>query len=89
MQTNSEFPIKNVYWQYVNNGVTTTIKDGTKGIIGSTTEVPSLTIKTATTSETGLYTCYATNDIGTAKSYSINVTVTGGIIDRKKTILHD
>lgn len=68
-----------IHWQYVNNGVLTTIAAGTSGIAGSTTETPSLTIKSVTTSESGLYTCFATNDVGTGESKPINVTVVGGI----------
>lgn len=76
---NNEFPVRNIHWQYVNHGVLTTIEEGTPGISGSTIEVPSLTIQTATTSESGLYTCFATNDVGIGKSKASNVTVIGGI----------
>ncbi|CAC5368999.1 HMCN [Mytilus coruscus] len=79
VQRNEEFPVRSIQWQYVNNGVLTTIEAGTNGIAGSTTETPSLTIATVTTSESGLYTCLATNDIGTGISKQINVTVVGGL----------
>lgn len=79
VQKNVNFPIRKIYWQYKNNGVLTHIEAGTHGITGSTIEVPSLTIQTVTTSESGLYTCFATNDIGTGHSELINVTVVGGI----------
>lgn len=79
VQTNDEFPVRSVHWQYVNNDVQTTIEAGSHGIAGSQIETPSLTIATVTTSESGLYTCFATNDIGTGISKPINVTVVGGI----------
>lgn len=79
VQTNDEFPVRSIHWQYVNNGVLTTIEAGTLGIAGSKKETPSLTIATVTTSESGLYTCFATNEIGTGISKPIHVTVIGGI----------
>ncbi|VDI13642.1 Hypothetical predicted protein, partial [Mytilus galloprovincialis] len=79
VQRNDEFPVRSIYWQYVNNGVLTTIEAGTSGIAGSTAETPSLTIARVTTSESGLYTCLATNNIGTGISKPINVTVVGGL----------
>lgn len=50
----------------------------TVGISGCSIEVPSLTILNVTTSESGLYTCFARNDIGIGESKPIDVTVIGG-----------
>lgn len=75
---NENYPVQNIHWEYENNGVLTRLVNGTEGIAGSTTTIPSITIKTVTTSESGVYTCYATNDVGTGKSKPINVTVIGG-----------
>lgn len=79
VQENEEYPVRRIYWQYINNGVITLIESGNKGIAGSTIITPSLTIEMVTTSESGLYTCFATNDAGTAKSKPIQVIVNGGV----------
>ncbi|XP_063406022.1 hemicentin-1-like [Mytilus trossulus] len=79
VQENQKYPVQHVHWENVNNGVLTTIESGYKGIAGSTTTTPSLTLETVTTSESGMYSCFATNDIGTAKSKPIYVTVSGGL----------
>ncbi|XP_076088633.1 cell adhesion molecule CEACAM5-like [Mytilus galloprovincialis] len=49
------------------------------GISGSSIRTPSLTILNVTSSESGTYTCYARNDIGTGQSRPINVIVTGDV----------
>ncbi|CAC5391231.1 unnamed protein product [Mytilus coruscus] len=72
-------PVSDIYWQYNNNGVITKISKETDGINGSTIEIPSLTILNVTSSESGTYTCYATNDIETGQSRPINVIITGGV----------
>ncbi|CAG2188582.1 HMCN [Mytilus edulis] len=71
-------PVREIYWQYNNNGVITTIVKDTDGISGSSIKIPSLTILYVTTSESGIYTCFAKDDNVTAKSKPINVTVIGG-----------
>ncbi|XP_052077356.1 uncharacterized protein LOC127715361 [Mytilus californianus] len=42
---------------------------------GGTIECPTLTIKNADVLDEGLYTCYATNDMGTTQSATISLTV--------------
>ncbi|CAG2242322.1 unnamed protein product [Mytilus edulis] len=74
-----EFPVREIYWQFNNNGVITKIVKDTNGISGSSIETPSLTILEMTTSESGIYNCFARNDIGTGQSKPINVAVTGGV----------
>ncbi|CAG2199111.1 unnamed protein product [Mytilus edulis] len=56
------------------------IDSSTKGISGSSLKNPSLTVLFATTSESGVYICFATNEISTGKSSQIHVTVTELII---------
>ncbi|XP_052080328.1 hemicentin-1-like isoform X4 [Mytilus californianus] len=70
-------PVREIYWQYNNNGVLTTIVKDTDGISGSSIEVPSLTILDVTTSESGIYICFAKTNNGTGQSRPINVTVIG------------
>lgn len=72
-------PVRDIYWQYSNNGVITTIEKDTYGISGSSIEVPSMTIWAVTTSESGTYICFAKTDNGTEQSRPINVTVIGGV----------
>lgn len=67
-----------IYWKYINNGVITKIDQYTDGISGSSIETPSLTILIMTSSESGIYTCFARNNLGTGQSKQVNVTVTGG-----------
>ncbi|CAC5383739.1 HMCN [Mytilus coruscus] len=49
-------PVREIYWQYNNNDVITTIVKDTDGISGISIKVPSLTILNVRTSETGIYT---------------------------------
>ncbi|CAC5364616.1 unnamed protein product [Mytilus coruscus] len=61
------------------NGVITTIDSATRGIYGSSIDNSSLFIKTITTSEAGNFTCFVTNDMGTARSKTIVVEVIGDL----------
>ncbi|XP_071150587.1 basement membrane-specific heparan sulfate proteoglycan core protein-like [Mytilus edulis] len=72
-------PVSEVYWQFNNNGVITKISEETDGINGSTIQMPSLTILNVTSSESGIYTFYAKNDIETGQSRPIHVIITGGV----------
>lgn len=76
---NEKYPVRKVVWEMNNNGVVTTIDSATKGIYGSSNDNSSLFIPTVTTSEAGNFTCFVTNDIGTASSKTIVVEVIGGI----------
>ncbi|XP_033753215.1 basement membrane-specific heparan sulfate proteoglycan core protein-like [Pecten maximus] len=69
----------NVFWQRIDNGVTTTLTiDGTK-YSGSTVNTPSLTITSANSNDNTVYTCSATNAVGTGTSRLTTLTVTGSI----------
>ncbi|XP_069133957.1 serine-rich adhesin for platelets-like isoform X31 [Argopecten irradians] len=69
----------NVFWQRIDNGVATTLTiDGTK-YTGSTVNGPSLTINSASSNDATVYTCSATNTVGTGTSGQTTLTVTGSI----------
>lgn len=78
VKTNGKFPVKNINWHFNNTGVITTINSSTQGIAGSSLKNPSLSILFATTSESGVYTCLATNTIATGTSSPIIMSVIGG-----------
>ncbi|CAC5388894.1 unnamed protein product [Mytilus coruscus] len=88
IQPNMKYPVRKVYWQLINNGVVITIESDTKGISGNSINNPSLTINHVTSSEAGQYTFFATNDMGTTRSNSIDVGVIGDLptveIEQKK-----
>ncbi|XP_052061300.1 hemicentin-1-like isoform X5 [Mytilus californianus] len=69
-----------VYWQRNSNNQILRIDNGDQGYQGSTTSTPSLTINFATTSDAGVYTCFATNAVGTGSSNLGTVTITGGLL---------
>ncbi|XP_069107388.1 basement membrane-specific heparan sulfate proteoglycan core protein-like [Argopecten irradians] len=69
-------PHTSVYWQRIDNGVTTTLNiDGIK-YSGSTVTSPSLTITSAGSNDASDYTCSATNVVGTGTSGQTALTVT-------------
>ncbi|OWF56211.1 Titin [Mizuhopecten yessoensis] len=69
----------NVFWQRIDNGVANTISiDGTK-YSGSTVNNPSLTISNAGSNDNTVYTCSATNAVGTGTSGQTTLSVTGSI----------
>ncbi|XP_052081164.1 cell adhesion molecule DSCAM-like [Mytilus californianus] len=78
-QTSEWNPVREIYWHFNNSGVITRIVKGTERISGSSIETPSLTIFNATSSESGTYTCYVRNDIGTGHSIPIYVKITGDV----------
>ncbi|XP_069133471.1 serine-rich adhesin for platelets-like isoform X3 [Argopecten irradians] len=68
-----------VFWQRnVGSGTETLTIDGVN-YSGSTVNSPSLTVLNAATSDTGTYTCFATNSVGTGQSSATTLTVTGNI----------
>ncbi|CAC5425257.1 HMCN [Mytilus coruscus] len=68
-----------VYWQRMSNGTTSNITSDYPELNGNTTMFPSISILKAVSSDSGLYTCYAVNIVGTGYSDVVNVTVIGGI----------
>ncbi|XP_063405445.1 Fc receptor-like protein 5 [Mytilus trossulus] len=79
VRSSEQDPVNEIYWKYNNKGIITKISEKTDGISGSSIRTPSLTILKMTSSESGIYTCYARNDIGTGESRPINVIVTGDV----------
>ncbi|CAG2194008.1 unnamed protein product [Mytilus edulis] len=67
-----------VYWQRSSNNQILRIDNGDQGYQGSTTSTPSLTINFVTTDNAGVYTCFATNAVGTGTSNQGTVILTGG-----------
>lgn len=61
-------PAIEVYWQRNTNDHQTIIKSSSLNINGSTVGDPSLTIRKASVSMSGEYTCIARNSVGTGKS---------------------
>lgn len=75
----SILPVTSVYWQSNIGGITTTITSSTNTAkySGSTVANPSLTISSASSSDAGSYTCFATNSVGTGQSGATALSVTG------------
>ncbi|XP_021345496.1 hemicentin-1-like, partial [Mizuhopecten yessoensis] len=68
-----------VFWQRnVNSGTQTITIDGVN-YSGSTVNSPSLTVLNANTADSGTYTCFATNSVGTGQSSATTLTVSGNI----------
>lgn len=70
-----------VYWQRISFGITTKLTSDycdRACIDGVTVLNPSLTILKAKTTDSGLYTCYITNKVGTGQSAVVNLTIVGG-----------
>ena len=67
-----------VYWTRNQNNNIININSGDSGYQGSTPGSPSLTINFATTGSNGVYTCFATNAVGTGTSNPTTLTITGG-----------
>ncbi|VDI76863.1 hemicentin [Mytilus galloprovincialis] len=77
----SNLAVITVYWQRnINNVVTTiTTTNNNNKYSGSTVSQPSLTIFNAAQSDAGVYTCFATNSVGTGQSTTTSLAVTGSI----------
>ncbi|XP_076095861.1 basement membrane-specific heparan sulfate proteoglycan core protein-like [Mytilus galloprovincialis] len=73
--------VRNVYWQKIANNVQTNINSNTNlnKYSGSITGTPSLTILNADINDVGLYTCYATNSVGTGQSQQTQLSVVGNV----------
>ncbi|CAC5364617.1 HMCN [Mytilus coruscus] len=74
IRSNEQYPIREIYWQYINNGIVTKVDYKTNG---KNIDNSSLNFTHVTTSESGQFTCFARNDVGTSKSNSIDVKVNG------------
>jgi hypothetical protein len=74
----SSLPINNVQWQRNIGGSITTITSNTNTskYSGSTTTTPFLTIFSASSSDAGTYTCFASNSVGTGQSTTTTLSVT-------------
>ena len=75
----SNLAVTDVYWQRNIGGAITQIRSttNTNKYSGSTTSTPSLTIFNADQSDAGVYTCFATNSVGTGQSSTTTLSVTG------------
>ncbi|CAC5404495.1 unnamed protein product [Mytilus coruscus] len=70
-------PVTLVYWQKKIGDVITTLNEGTIGTKGISADMPSLVLMFATTSDSGSYTCYASNNAGTQTSFAAILVVEG------------
>lgn len=73
----STLPVTSVQWQRNIGGSITTITStsNTNKYGGSTTSIPSLTINSAELGDSGSYTCFATNIVGSGQSSATTLTV--------------
>lgn len=77
----TSFPVHtSVYWQRISNSTTTNMTSGQAGIDDISNVLPSLTILMIKSADSGLYTCFAVNIVGTGHSDVVNLTVIGGKI---------
>ena len=67
----------NVFWQRIDNGVATTLNIDGVQYSGSTVNTPSLTIFNSAANDATIYTCSATNAVGTGTSGQTTLTVSG------------
>ncbi|OPL33462.1 hypothetical protein AM593_10437, partial [Mytilus galloprovincialis] len=68
-----------VYWQKESNNRTTTLYKGSVGTDGIALDFPSLILSSPISTDSGIYTCFASNNAGTQKSLPTTLIVTGGI----------
>ena len=66
-----------ITWEYTKNSVKTNINVNPANYLGGSVSNPSLTIVTPANSDEGNYVCTATNSIGTGRSSSTYLFVTG------------
>lgn len=81
---NASPQVDKLYWQKESNGITSKLVAGLAGTNGMSLDNPSLTITFASMRDSGMYTCIASNSIGTGKSNSANITVHGGNYNKCK-----
>lgn len=67
-----------VYWTHNKDGIVRYIYFHTSGIAGVEPSYPSLVIQTVTTTDSGFYTCFSKNIVGTGASQQLHLTVRGG-----------
>ncbi|XP_052058076.1 hemicentin-1-like isoform X7 [Mytilus californianus] len=77
----SNLPVTSVQWERNIGGTVTTITSttNTNKYSGSTPTTPSLTISNGAQSDSGDYTCFATNSVGTGQSTATTLSVTGTV----------
>ncbi|XP_060078232.1 hemicentin-1-like, partial [Ylistrum balloti] len=68
-----------VFWQRNVGSGTQSITIDNVNFSGATVSSPSLTVISASTDDSGSYTCYATNSVGTGLGSTITLTVSGSI----------
>lgn len=68
-----------IYWQKESNNLTTTLYKGSVGTEGIANNFPSLIFTRPVTSDSGIYTCFASNKAGIQKSLPTILTVEGGM----------
>lgn len=73
------FPkLMHVNWRQNNSGILRIINEGAVGTDGISPNNPSLTLKSTSFADTGVYHCSATNMAGTERSVAIHLSVIGG-----------
>lgn len=72
-------PVTFVFWRRNTNNIVSTLNEGTVGTNGISITMPSLVITYPTTEDSGSYTCYASNRVGTQQSLPVILSVEGGI----------
>lgn len=73
------FPkLMHVNWRQNNSGIIRMINEGAVGTDGILTNNPSLTLKSTSFADAGVYHCSATNMAGTERSVAIYLSVIGG-----------
>ena len=85
--TSTTSTVTNVFWQRTNGNIVTTINFNTNAnkYSGSTTSSPSLVIFNTASSDSGQYTCHATNAVGTGQSSFTTLSVTTSQSKSKQT----
>lgn len=69
--------VTNVYWQKQTDDSTINITSIDQRVYGVSHSVPSLTLINTHTADSGLYTCYADNLLGSGHSQNTNLSVFG------------